>query len=348
VNRTNQILFVSLVVQAVLITATTFGRSKEGPVAKATKVFEGFEPEKVTKIKIAGDLGVNLDKKEPQKTVLLDKQGTSWGLADADHYPADQSKVDTFLKNVQKLMARGAVVCKKSYFPKLEVADDKYQRLVTLTQDGKEIGFYIGSSPSFKHVHLRKLGSEDVVLVDGLSVWDVGAGATDWVDRNYLKIPENDVWAITLENKNGAIRMEKAPDGTWAATGLGPNEKLKKSSVDDVVRKVSSIALEEAHGKAEKPEYGLDAPLVKIQLVTGSSTIAGQPPKSTDIKAIKIGKKAADQNRYFVKASSSEYVVEAPGWSVEPLLTKTTKDLLDEPAKKDDKKPAAPAPKKPH
>jgi hypothetical protein len=335
-TKTNQILSVALVLQVVLIAATTFGGSRESAVLKPTKVFDGFEPEKITKIKVNGDKGVNADAKA--KSVTLEKTGTTWGVAEADHYPVDGTKVDTFLKNVAKLTARGAVVTKKAYFPKLEVADEKFQRMVMVTQDGKEQSFYLGSSPSFKKIHLRKAGSDDVVLVEGISAWDVGPSASDWVDKNYLKIPEPDVWGLDLENKHGAAKLEKSPDGQWAL--LGSTEKLKKSSIDDLVRKSGMITLEEVHGKGEKPEYGFAQPSATIRLVTGTSTITGTPPKVTDTKVVKIGAKVPDQSRYFVKVNSSDYVVEVPMWAIDPLINRAPKEYVeDKEIKKDDKKP---------
>jgi hypothetical protein len=331
-TKLNKMLALALVLQLVVLVAVSFAKSDQR-VLQIGKVFEGFEPDKVTKIEVTGTAGTAQDKK--QKSVILEKQGTNWGIATADAYPVDQTKVQEFLKNVEKLKTTGPVVSKEGYFKKLEVADDEFQRKIVLTHDGKQIAFFLGTSPGFKRVHLRRADSKDVVLVEGLTAWEAGFKASDWADRNYFKVPETDVWAVTLQNAKGTIQMEKSPSGEWAVLGLKPNQKLQKSSVDDLVRKVSSVSLEEPIGKAAKPESGLDKPLATVTLVTGTSTVAGQPPPSTKTQVLKIGAKASEGNAYYVSSSASEWVVTAPGWAVEPLTTKASTDLLEA-----EKKPA--------
>ncbi len=337
-GKTNKLLAGALGVQILLLGATSFARDDKKFVAP-TKLFPELVPDKVTKITITGNTGSAAEKK--LSTTVLSKSGTSWGIEGADNYPVDAAKLDTFLKNVEKLKAGGAVVNKESFYKKLEVGDEDFQRKIVLTHDGKEIAFVLGSSPGFKRVHLRKLGQKDVVEVEGLAVWDVGARAADWVDRSYFKVPEADVWAVNLVNGRGTVKMEKAPGGEWAIVGGKPGEVQKKTAVDDLVRKVASVNLEEPVGKTIKPEFGLDAPTATIMLVTGSSTIAGAPPKITKTETILVGAKNGT-NAYYVKSASSDYVVSAPSWAIEPLTTKMVADLFEQPktdAKVDLKKP---------
>lgn len=340
-SKINRLLVIALLLQIVILAAVSFAR-EEPKVLAPSRVFPDLVSDKVTKIEVTGDAGntgAAADAAPSLKTVVLEKQGTTWGVAGADGYPADATKIDTFLKNVEKVKASGAVVSSESYFKKLEVADDKFQRKVSLTVDGKPVTFLLGSSPSFKRIHLRKAGEKDVVVVEGLTAWDVGFRASDWVDRNYLKVPEADVWAVTLKNTKGTIQLEKSPSGEWAMAGLKAGQTLKKTSVDDVVRKIATVSLEEPLGKTLKPEYGLDAPITTVTMVTGTSTIPGTPPPTTTTETLVIGKKASEGNQYYIKASSKDYVVAAPGWALEPLTTKVVADLLDTP-------PAAPTPPK--
>lgn len=335
-NKTNKILAVALVAQVVLLVAVSFAKD-DMKIAPLGRVFETLVADKVTRIEVTGNSGT---KDEPKlKTVVLEKSGDKWGVAGAENYPADATKISEFLKNVEKLKTSGPVVSKEAYFKKLEVAEDEFQRKITLTQDGQPITFFLGSSPGPKRVHLRKDGSKDVVLTEGLTVWEVGHRAADWVDKAYFKVPESDVWALSVKNEKGTIQLEKSPSGEWAMLGLKPDQKLKKSAVDDLVRKASSITLDEPLGKAMKAEYALDKPLATITLVAGTSTIAGQPPPSTTTHTVFIGAKTPE-NQYYVDSSTSDYVVTAASWAVESLTTKTASDLIDVPA------PPAPAPKK--
>jgi hypothetical protein len=348
-NKTNRILVVLFLVQVLLLMGMRFS-GDEAVMTAPVKVFEGLEVSKITKLEIKGEL-----KDDPsgpaQTSVTLAKEGATWGVANADNFPADQTKVEEFLEKLTKLKSRGAVLTRSVNHKKVEVADDRYQRKITLVHDGKELSFLLGSSPSFKNVHLRKVGGDDVVQVADFTSWEAGARAWDWVDRTYLKIPESNVYGVRIQNKNGTINLTRNVSGEWIADGVtGP---VKKSVIDDLVRKASTINLEEPVGKTEKPEHGLDVPLATVTLTTGTSSIAGKMPEQMTTDVIKVGAKLDKDARYIVKASTSSYVVQVAAWAVEPLVNKTNKDLLDIPADpkdaaNDQKKPSMPPQFNPH
>ncbi len=332
-NKTNTILAGALVLQALIIMGMRLGGDQH-VVAQSVALLDNYDADKVTKIHIDG--ATKEKDGPPPESVTLEKNGSTWGISTADNFPADQEKVSEFLKKLAKMNYRNRVVTSSKYHDKLEVAADKYQRKVTITQDGKDRVFYVGTSPSFKALHVRLDGSDDVLLANEVSSSDFSERAWGWVDRAYVKHDAKDVWALTITNEKGDIQIEKNPqDSSWLAAGItGP---LKKTVVDDLVRKAGQMNLEEPIGKAVKPEYELGK-LATITLVTGTSTIAGAPPPKTDTTTIQIGKKLEKENRYYVKASTSDYVVEVAGWAIDPLVQKTKADLVEPPKKDDEKK----------
>lgn len=300
----------------------------------------------MTRLEITGEPKEATDEKAPPQTsVKLAKEGTQWGIATADGYPADGTKVEELLGKLAKLKSRGPVLTKATYHKKVEVADDKYQRKISLTVDGKDLVFFLGTSPSIKSVHLRKAGSDEVLQVGELTTWEAGARPWDWVDRAFVKVPDANVYGVVVQNKNGMITLKRTADGIWSADGLtGP---AKKSAIDDLVRKASAINLEEPVGKTEKPEHGLGSPLATITLTTGTSTIAGKMPDEMRTEVVRIGAKNEASNRYYAKSTTSPYVVELASWAVDPLINKGLKDLVEEEKKPDATKTTpAPAPKK--
>ncbi|MCK6546003.1 DUF4340 domain-containing protein [Myxococcota bacterium] len=338
-NKTNQLLVGLLALQGlVFVGMKVGGGSAEDNRPKV--VLEGFEPGKVSKLEIIGEPKDAADPKAPPQTsVTLTKTGTQWGIAAADGYPADNQKVEEFLGKLAKLKTRGPVLTSATYHKKVEVADDKFQRKLKLTVDGKELELILGTSPSLKNVHLRKAGSDEVLQVSELTAWEAGARAWDWVDRAWVKFGENDVWGIAIQNANGVLNLQKDQSGLWNA--VGATGAVKKGVLDDLVRKASAMNLEEPVGKTEKPEFGLDQPLAVVTLTTGTSTIAGKLPAELKTEVVRIGKKSDTENRYWAKSTTSPYVVELAGWAVEPLVTKSMKDLLE-----DTKPEQAAAPKK--
>lgn len=330
-SKQNLILTGLLFAQVLIILGMRLG-GEEQTLSKPMVVLEAFDAAKVTKIQI---LGAPKDGDGPdQSSVSLSKSGADWGIATADGYPADQQKVKDFLEKLGKMKSRSVVVTSSKYHEKLEVAPSKYQRKVTVTQDGKDTTFFVGTSPSFKNMHIRVDGADDVLLVPEISTGDFSDRAWGWVDRTYVKHEKKDVWAVKIQNQKGQIDLERNPqDDSWIAAGLAGAPK--KTTLDDLVRKASQINLEEPVGKALKPEYELGK-LATVTLVTGTSTVAGVPPPTTETTTIQVGKKLESENRYYVKSSNNDYVIKAASWAIDPLVEKTKADLVDE--KKEDGK----------
>lgn len=325
-NRTNQMLLVALVLQALLIAGVSMGRD-EVRISAPAPVLVGFEPNPIQEIEVHGPVGIG----DGEKTqVTLKKTGTQWVVTTAGDYPADQEKVTKLLSDLKAMKTRGPVVSKASYHKKLEVADDKHQRKLVLKGGAAPVELFLGSSPAYKKLHVRLVGQDEVAVVDGLSTYDVGPKGADWVDKKYLDIAEKDVWAVKIQNKNGLIALEKDPvSGSWAALGLKPTDKPSKSVIDDLVRKSRSANLEEPVGKGDNPAWGLSQPAATVTLVTGTSTIAGAPPPKTEELKLFIGAQDGAKSRYYVKASNKDHTVLVPKWAVEPLLEKAPKDLVE-------------------
>lgn len=327
-NKLNQILMVALLAQTALIGVTRLGQDTP-KIASPSRVFADFEVDKATKLTVWGRREAG--KPEPE-AIVLEKSGASWVLAGTDGYPADETKVKELLEGVRKLTARGPVVSRDTYHKKLEVADEVYQRKVTITHDGKELSFFLGTSPGFKSLHLRKAGETDVLLVNGMSAYDVGTNPKAWISTKYVEIDTKDVWALSIKGKGKDLRLERSPTGDqWAVMGAPAGKAAKKSVIDELVRKAATVGVERPLGKSEKPEHGLASPSYVVQLVTGTSTVAGLPPPSTETRELRIGGDTTVDGvkQYYVKYSGSPYYVTAPSWSIDGLVDKEIKDLVE-------------------
>lgn len=320
-NRSNQIMAGLLALQAILLVAMSVG-GEDRLAVESRKLFADLAPESVSRIEIQGPPG------DRQETVTLARAASGWAIADADDYPAKRDSVEDLLDTLAGLRSTTVVVTRDTYHEKLKVAEGDFNRRIRLTVDGEPVELFLGSSPSFKNTHVRRADSDDVYLVSNLALGDVAERPWNWVERAYVDIPEDEVWSIEIENEKGSLRLERDPvSGRWA--GLGIDEPLKASAVNDLVRKARSINLEAPVGKTTKPEFGLDDPAAVVRLEVGTSTIAGTPPPSTETRTIRIGAKVEGQSRRYVKADDEPYVVEAAQYAVQPLLEKSRDDLVD-------------------
>ena len=326
----NKILGALLAVQLVIFVAGQFSSTAGARRTAPQPIFSAFEADKVTKIEILGKPKKE-DSDPEQESMTLEKVNGKWGVATADHYPVNAEKVKELTEKLENLRSRTTVLTGQKYHDKLEVSAETFQRKVTVTAGNEPVTFYVGSSPSFKNTHVRVDGNDEVYLVNEFGGSDLATRAWSWVDRKYHEIADNEVWAINVKNSKGSFTLEKDPaSSTWAA--VGTTKELDKSTVDDLVRKARSISLEQPVSKGEKPDQGLDTPQATVVLTTGTSTIAGAPPKETRSVTVKVGKKLEKPAQYFLKSSDSPYVVRVSEWTVKPLLEKSRADLI----KKDD------------
>ena len=332
-SRFNQILIALFAAQIVGLVATR--ASTQDPAAQRTvSFFTGLDTDKVTSIEIEGTPPSAKDD-PPQNKVTIAKKDGQWGVANADDFPIEKAKVDELLETLKKLRSRNRVLDSSTYHEKLEVSADKYQRKLTVATGDQKTVLYVGSSPRFKNVHVRLDGDDAVYLVNDFGPNELGDRAWSWVNREYIKVPGEQVWQIRVKNAKGEVQLDKDPvSNEWAV--LGVNKELDTSSVNDFVRKASNVNLETPVGKSVATSQGFDKPAATITLVTGTSTIAGTPPPQTETVTWQIGQKIESANQYFVKASDNPYVVKVAGWGVEPLVEKATPDFAkkEEPEKK--------------
>ena len=330
-SRLNQILLVLLAVQSLgFVMSRAF---EDDPTdQKTVKFFADLDADKVTAIAIEGAPPSKKDD-PPQEKVKLTKVDGKWGISGADDYPVDKTKVDELLTTLGKLKSRNTVLNSSTYHDKLEVAADKFQRKLSITAGDATTVLYVGSAPRFKNVHVRPDGGDEVYLVNDFGTTQLGDRAWSWVSREYINVPNDQVWQVSVKNGKGEVSLERDPvSKQWAVVGL--TKPMDDSTVSDFVRKASSVNLESPVGKTVDPSYGLSEPGATITLTTGTSTAAGLPPPTTETLTWKVGKKIGEANQYYVKSEKNAYVVKTAGWALEPLLTKTTADF----AKKEEEK----------
>ncbi len=320
----NKILAALVVAQAGLLVGLQMQGEDTLKVTSVT-VLEGLDTSKVTQLSIWG--APKEGSGPAQESVVLDKVNGAWTIGSTDGFAADGKKVDELLKTLEGLRSQTVVLEGAAYHNKLEVSADKYQRKVTLQAGETTQTFFVGSSPSFKNVHVRLEGSDQVLLVNEFGSAQIGSRAWHWVDRTYQDIPEDQVWQVRVDNSKGSLQLDKDPTSlAWAV--LGQDGEVDAAAVKSLVGKARTINIEAPVGKTEAPEYGLASPLATVTLTTGTSTIAGAPPPSTSEVTLKVGKKLEADNQYYLKASNNPYVVKVAAWAVTPLLEKGKEDLV--------------------
>ena len=178
-------------------------------------------------------------------TLQLVRAGESWTLAPVDgeaegetkaadgdrNVPADGAKIDETLNKLAGLRAPWPVATSGAARERFEVADDKFQRRITLSADGRPVAaLLLGTSPGFRRLHARVPDTDAVYEVD-LAHFDLSTNADDWVDRAVLAA-SGEVVSVARE---GVWRIARSDDG-WmlddgAADAAGAADAGKASEM---------------------------------------------------------------------------------------------------------------------
>jgi hypothetical protein len=313
-NRRNQILVGILVVQ--LVMGVVFWPRTRVSGAEGQSLFPGVEVDRIVELTVTSADG---------KSIQLAKQADGWVLPEAGDYPAQEGKVPSLLTEIVGLKADRVVAQTGSSHKRLKVAFDDFEtRIEFKLADGTSHRLYLGTSPSFRAIHIRADDQAQVYVTSDLTSQDAGTEATTWVNPDYLSIPTDQIVAVTLENANGRLEFSK-DGGTWTMKGLAAGETLNDGAVTTLVNRVASVRLRQPLGKEEQEAYGLQRPTAVATIQTHSDE-AGDKTYT-----LSVGVKDATDNTYVVKSSESAYYVRVSEYLVNDLVEKGRVDFLQLP-----------------
>ncbi len=304
-NRQNQILAGLLVVQ-ILLAAVIFWPKPAATVAGGEKLFPELEASHVVKLKVSDAAGQSIE---------LVKGTAGWVLPGADDYPAQESVVTPFLDKLAALKADRLVTQTGSSHKRLKVDSSDFERLIEIgTDDGKSYKLYLGSSPTYQVAHVRPEGKNEVYLVSDMSAADASVQAAGWIDSVYLSLDQNQVTALTVQNKNGLLEFAKDEAGAWTMQGLQAGETLDASRVTSLLGRLATLRMNRPLGKTEQEAYGLKNPSAVITLQTRDTLGAAKS------YTLRVGAKDDKDSTYTAISSESEYYARVASFSVQDFV----------------------------
>ncbi|MFO7324160.1 MAG: DUF4340 domain-containing protein [Pseudomonadota bacterium] len=193
--------------------------------------------------------------------VMLRRSGEDWLVDGA--FPAQSSKVKTLLEDLAKVVAGAPVATSNAAAARFRVSDEDFERRITLQGSGRQLArLYLGSSPGFRRVHARR-GEDNEVYEIAFSAFDVPDSAGGWQDRDLLKMPLEEIEAITrgeLEMVRHAAKAAMAGPGEggdpssgaaeaapeWTATRKGSPVRLKSGAASHLASLLANLTFEAA------------------------------------------------------------------------------------------------------
>lgn len=160
--------------------------------------------------------------------VSLQKVGNEWRLPDQQQLPVDKQKLDDLLQKLDGTKLTWPVTTTASSHERFEVAGTKFQRRIELFQgDTKKADLWLGTSPGFKKIHVRREGDDQVYAVE-LTAFEFAVEPKDWLLKNLLAVKDvsiikaadyeiqkaNDGWNFVAVNQDAAAARVNAAKAT--------------------------------------------------------------------------------------------------------------------------------------
>jgi len=267
------------------------------------RILAGLDAAAVTSLEISDNSG---------KTVKLEKKDGAWQvrLADASLYPAAAGKVEKILEKLASLDTARLVSSSASARRRLEVAEEHFNRRVKLAAAGDTFELYLGTSPGYKRIHVRRGGGDGIYLVRDLAAWELAATVSSWWKHEYLDYDPGRVTALAVKNGHGEFRLERK-SGKWQAEGRELDQNRAASLVSDLCRlTITDVVTEKGFAPRGEPEATL--------------TIEGKDGK----RVLSVWKPEKKDGDYTVKLEDASHYARAAKYALGRLLDATLAGFL--------------------
>ena len=196
---------------------------------------------------------------------VLIKSGNQWLVHSLDNLPADTARVDAVLQGITTEDGGWPIAHSRSARQRFQVADDYYQRRLTLLSVGEKLGtLFLGTSPGFRKVHARN-GIQDAIYSITLNNFETPAVSGSWLDPRLLQIRaplriNADLYSLHIEN------------GLWLS---GSGDAADEQELEALISALKTLQIEGvATGDTQRDLASREADLIlDIQSLAGDITL---------------------------------------------------------------------------
>ncbi len=303
------LLIILLAVQVALMFYVYSGKQDLGAYI-ADEPLLAFQPSGVDTVIING----------PEKQqVLLKKIDGRWRLPEYYDAPVDGAALQSLMDKLAGLKKGLPVATTSEAAVRFKVAPEQFERHIVLKQGGKTVAdLFVGTSPTFRKVHVRLSGSNDIVAVR-FAAFDAGINAKDWLDHKMLALQADKINALSL----GSLNLIRKGKSLVPAT-LGEGEQADERAIKKLVAQVADLRVASILGREKEASYGLDKPVLTCSITLHSGK-----------KLQWVFAKPEKENHYILKTSDRDFFFTVDEQQVKPLLNAERKNFLQTDAVKE-------------
>jgi len=240
--------------------------------------------------------------KTPSSSLVLEKRGVDWFVAQPVNYKADQANVGQIIHQVKNLEIKNIVSSKPEKHSVFLV--DKAGTQVTVYEKGVEkASFILGKmAGSYSESYARKLNSDDVFIVEGASSYMFNRPVKDWRDKTILATPKESIKEVQYQYGDTTFNIAFR-DSAWYVG----KDKALQSVVDGILSSLSSLQADDFNDSTIAPQ------------VTAMIAYAGAQLRFSYNK---------NMNKYYVQVSHAPQWFVLEQWKANQIL-KRKKDILE-------------------
>lgn len=197
----------------------------------------------------------------PEPPTILVRESDGWKIESSFDYPAEDELLEPLFEAIDSLVARRPVATQTHSHYALDVADDQHMNKFLIEGGGESVVLLLGAAEG-RAAHVRLEGEEEVYKVRGFSVAGLPYRANRIFDRNFIKVPVDDVSSLTIERPGQPpIQLSGGPND-WTMAGLADGQMLDPGKTRGFVQTAVNLRMLEPHGTVVTPEMGLESGIV--------------------------------------------------------------------------------------
>ena len=227
-NRSS-ILLMTLLAGQFVIAGALFWQSQRGATFDVADTLVSVDTDSIDHIEL----------QDKDNSIVLQKNDSTWLLPGENKFPADVTRIQSLLDTIRQIKPGLPVATTVASRAQLDVADDDYQRHMTLTSGDQTVAdIFIGSSPGFRKAHLR-VAKDDAIYAARVNVYDIPVTNNDWLDKNLLAM--NNITRIT-----GPDYTLLKSDGSWSLENKAKDNQheLDTAIVDKLLNTLQGLQVQ--------------------------------------------------------------------------------------------------------
>ncbi|SMF64581.1 protein of unknown function [Alteromonadaceae bacterium Bs31] len=315
-NKVIKILAGLLVVQLVVIISLNFASSHSAG-NKSTQSLLSADIENVDELVLLDNEG---------ERTLLKKVDGKWIMPEYGNMPAMQDKIEDVLSSIAEQKVSWPSATSTSAAKRFEVHSDNAQKTLQFFQQGEKLAsLYLGTSPSYKKLHARVEGSNDIYVLT-LAQYDLPAKPESWLEKTVLKVDGNITNIKTDAFSLSGISGEDGPE--WSLSPSPEGKELDQEAIKRWVKRFNDLVINSLVSEDAVQEIVIQNPSLVANI-------------TSDLSNANLAF-YTHEDKFFVKRFGEDAVFEIAKYQVEPLLNASVESFLPKPdAQNTEASPAA-------